>query len=110
MRAEGYASGKFRLRDFGFIPYNDCAELIQRLKIQPIAVSISTTNFQFYTSGTYNANGEMPNHGVVLVGYHPDRGYKIKNSWGNAWGDAGYGWVSEGTGVCDYSMYPITGF
>jgi len=47
---------------------------------------------------------------VTLVGYNPSKGYKIKNSWGLAWGELGYGWVSESTGICDYAMYPVTGF
>tara|TARA_B100001939_G_scaffold348200_1_gene373798 strand:+ start:38374 stop:40704 length:2331 start_codon:yes stop_codon:yes gene_type:complete len=37
-------------------------------------------------------------HSVVIVGYDDDRGpggaFKVMNSWGNQWGDAGYGWIS----------------
>ncbi len=37
-------------------------------------------------------------HSVVIVGYDDDRGshgaFKVMNSWGNQWGDGGYGWIS----------------
>ncbi|MBS1744636.1 MAG: hypothetical protein JST21_00555 [Bacteroidetes bacterium] len=32
-------------------------------------------------------------HAVTIVGYDND-GFLIKNSWGDDWGDKGYGWVS----------------
>lgn len=36
----------------------------------------------------------VPNHAVVVVGYRrePDGSltYKIKNSWGNSWGEYGF--------------------
>ena len=46
--------------------------------------------------GLYYAGGETPNHAVVLVGWddlHPHAGggqgcWIVKNSWGEAWGDA----------------------
>lgn len=37
-------------------------------------------------------------HSVVIVGYDDDRGpdgaFKIMNSWGQNWGDQGFGWIS----------------
>jgi hypothetical protein len=32
-------------------------------------------------------------HAVTIVGYD-DNGFLIKNSWGEQWGEKGYGWVS----------------
>lgn len=44
---------------------------------------------------------------VTLVGYHPDKGYYVKNSWGSDWGMNGFAYVAENTGVCSYATYPI---
>ncbi len=34
-------------------------------------------------------------HAMVLVGYsEPKQAFKLINSWGNTWGDKGFGWVS----------------
>ncbi len=36
-------------------------------------------------------------HAVVLIGYKTIEGrkyFEIRNSWGSAWGDSGYGWIS----------------
>src|SRR5690606_29587231 len=49
-------------------------------------------------------SGRIPqsNHAVTLVGYKPDPQnpgkylFKIKNSWGKTWGQAGYVWMEYG--------------
>lgn len=90
------------------IGYKDCATVVEVLKTRAIAVAISTEGLQFYTSGTYNGQGQLT-HGVTLVGYSPTQGYRIKNSWGNVWGELGYAWIHPNAGLCDYAMYPVIG-
>ncbi len=35
-------------------------------------------------------------HAMVIVGYDDKQGaFKLLNSWGEVWGDQGYGWVSS---------------
>ncbi len=37
-------------------------------------------------------------HAMVIVGYDEKRGaFKLLNSWGESWGDRGYGWVAYAT-------------
>jgi C1A family cysteine protease len=51
-------------------------------------------------------------HAVTIVGYTRSGYYKVKNSWGQKWGDGGYFYVkmASGKGVCGlntYLLYPI---
>lgn len=51
---------------------------------------------QFYLSGIYDNCVPMDpiDHAVVVIGYDPKKGWRIKNSWGMYWGEDGYGWVT----------------
>lgn len=80
--------------------------MIKQLRFRALAVAITGNGFQFYSEGTFDAISTNINHGVTLVGYQPDQGFLVKNSWGRTWGLLGYGYVSVSTGVCSFAMYP----
>lgn len=55
------------------------------------ACCVDASNWMLYSSGIFNAAGNVPacNHAITLTGYGP--GYwLIKNSWGTNWGEAGF--------------------
>ncbi len=66
---------------------------VTALAQQPVSVAIEADQraFQFYSSGILPASecGTNLDHGVLAVGYD-SVSYKIKNSWGETWGDQGY--------------------
>jgi cathepsin L len=72
---------------------------------QPVSVAVCATGpaWQFYKSGVItSACPAAVNHGVLVVGYGTatdgKTGYwKIKNSWGNTWGEEGYLRIARGT-------------
>merc|ERR1712233_206571 len=59
-----------------------------------IAVDASGTTWQFYRGGVVDSNcGTRLDHGVLAVGYGVDKDtkfWKVKNSWGETWGEEGY--------------------
>jgi len=85
---------------------------------QPISVAVEADQaaWQAYTGGVVTANcGTALDHGVLAVGYSTDASagayYKVKNSWGTAWGEAGYIRIGRGStygaaGLCGIQMDP----
>jgi hypothetical protein len=59
-------NGPFKVKDFKHI--STCEELINQLKIQPVAVLVDATNWASYMSGIFSNCKTALNHGVVLVG------------------------------------------
>merc|ERR1719297_69012 len=84
----------------------------------PISVAVDAAKFwtwQMYSGGiaTWSNCGKSLDHGVLLVGYGNDGGqdyWKVKNSWGPSWGEAGYirleGFSQDECGLADEASYP----
>ena len=63
----------------------------------PLAMPIhGDACFSVYQGGTFNGhNTGEPNHVTVLIGWDDARqAWLIKNSWGEEWGERGFGWVA----------------
>lgn len=78
------------------------------------ALIYATTDFQSYSSGIYSGcpssfadSYSRINHAVVIVGYDSNGNYIIKNSWGTAWGQNGFGIVSKDRD-CGLSAFAFT--
>jgi len=97
------------------------AALSAAIAQQPVSIAIEAdqSGFQFYSSGVFTgACGTSLDHGVLAVGYGPASGsspayYKVKNSWGNTWGQAGYILIQKGNsqsgglcGILTSASYP----
>jgi C1A family cysteine protease len=67
--------------------------MVNALAVQPVSIAIEADQraFQFYSGGVFPASecGNNLDHAVLAVGYDANS-YKVKNSWGTSWGDAGY--------------------
>lgn len=71
----------------------------------PLGVAVAVTSaFQAYKSGVFNENSNADiNHAVTLVGWDDSKqAWRIKNSWGKAWGEAGYMWITYNTNKIGY--------
>lgn len=102
------------------ITEGDEVELAERLyNAGPVAVSFQViAGFKAYTSGVYAVNNcgkttKDINHAVLATGYGSENGvnfWNIKNSWGAAWGNAGYFKIQRGNNMCAISQcnsYPL---
>jgi cathepsin F len=84
--------------------------------VGPLAIVINATPLQYYTSGIIDFTyAQCPstgiNHGVLLVGYGVLNGvpfWKVKNSWGQNWGEKGYFRVTRGSGTCGINSYALS--
>ena len=105
------------------VPQNEAALLAALNQHGPVSVAIEADQaaFQFYHSGVLTgACGNHLDHGVLLVGYGVDAAagtpfWKVKNSWGAGWGEAGYVRILRGKrwpqggecGIASAASYPI---
>ena len=104
------------------VPTSDDTAMLAALAQQPVSVAIQADqrDFQLYKSGVFTGScGTTLDHGVLAVGYGIENGndfYKIKNSWGTAWGDEGYIRIGRGKeynngdgqcGVLLSASYPV---
>lgn len=88
----------------------DYEQMKSALTVTPLAISVEAdgSSWQFYSGGIITKDcGSAINHNVLLVGFDTNQTYwKVKNSWGPNWGEAGYVRIAidpssnEGNGNC----------
>ncbi|GAB9475871.1 Cysteine protease family c01a [Globisporangium polare] len=74
--------------------------LLSTLAQHPVVVAVAAGNnaWKQYTGGVLSScDTTQVDHAVLAIGYDADT-IKIKNSWGDRWGEAGYIRLKRGTG------------
>jgi cathepsin L len=88
-----------KIKGYVKLAENNYTELINAVAtVGPIAVSVDATVWSSYRSGIFTGcpgagRNVIIDHAVQLVGYGTEAGrdyWIVRNSWGAAWGEAGY--------------------
>jgi len=76
----------------------------------PVSIAIDATTWSSYTGGILTVCGDSINHAVQAVGVDDSAtgGYwKVRNSWGPDWGEAGFIRLAYGKDTCGFT-YDVT--
>jgi len=100
------------------ITADDSTALVNGAAVGCVSVAIEANQFafQYYSRGILTGTcGTSIDHAVLVVGYGTQGGqnyWKVKNSWGTSWGEAGYVLICKdcnangSEGECGINMYP----
>ena len=70
-------------------------------KTGPLSVCVDAETWSTYTGGVLSTCGTSVDHCVQAVGIDTAAGYwKVRNSWGTAWGESGYIRLAYGANTC----------
>jgi len=100
---------------FKDVPPQDEHALMEAVAQQPVSIAVQADQkpFKMYDSGILSQSCEASvDHAVLCVGYGTEDGvdyWKIKNSWGDSWGEGGYVRIRRGVtgaGECGIDVMP----
>jgi len=110
----GGVTGYSRVGGFFRTTVNDMKSALAKGPVS-VAIEADQRAFQVYKGGILSSGcGSQLDHAVLVVGYGTEDGqefWRVKNSWGASWGDAGYLKLATATNVCGLlnrnAVYPL---
>ena len=101
--AQRAKASDFQIISFSLVDYQDVDQVKSELaQGNPVVIGIAVGDGFHHLRGNQIYRGSdvsTGNHAITVVGYDEARqAFKIINSWGQAWGAGGFGWI-------DYEMF-----
>jgi len=72
----------------------------------PLSVCVDASSWNSYTSGILSVCGKSVDHCVQAVGVDTSSYWKVRNSWGTSWGEAGFIRLKYGSNTCAITSDP----
>jgi len=101
-------AGNYKITSYSWLYASDQTTIKTMLLNKHVIIATIAPDQSFYdaTAGfiwSAYSGGKQAAHSLVVCGYDDAKhAYKVMNSWGTSWGDAGYSWI-------DYDFFPYTG-
>jgi len=102
----------FKIGGHRDVPSRSVEQLEAAVAEQPVSIAVQANekSWQFYKGGVVTSDcGQQLDHGVLVVGYAggSEPYWKVKNSWGEDWGERGYIRIlKSGEDLCGVLMQP----
>jgi C1A family cysteine protease len=98
-------AANYKIASYVMIPHTDRVAIKTMIASKhPVIITIIADN-SFTNAGpgfiwkAYSGSGAL-RHSLIICGYDDTKNaYKVMNSWGTTWGDAGFSWI-------DYAFFP----
>jgi len=111
-QCKGNCTAVVKVTNYTDVPEKDEDALKVAVAGQPVSVAVEADKsaFQLYKSGIMASPfcGTKLDHGVLVVGYGAglfgEKYWKVKNSWGETWGEEGYIRIGRGKNICGVSQ------
>ena len=108
------SKGVIKVKEYSFVP-KDEEEMKKALyKYGPLAGACDGMFIALYDGGVFDMEDfcmDTINHAIVIVGYGVDENgtkfWRIKNSYGEDWGENGYARLIRGKGLCGIKQYTL---
>ncbi|XP_012944222.1 cathepsin L1 [Aplysia californica] len=101
-----------KVKDYQYVPKDEGVIAKLLIKNGPLSIVFDASDIMSYSGGVLKPHYCTPGqftHCVLLVGYGHDKKsgldyWKIKNSWGETWGEDGYFKMQRGVGACGVNL------
>jgi len=100
-------SSKFVLKVSGYTAVKGESAMATHVQSTgPLSVCLDASTWNSYKSGIVTTCGKSVNHAVQAVGVDSTSYWKVRNSWGTSWGEAGFIRLKYGSNTCAITNDP----